>query len=377
MRALVDATMLDGTPSGAATRLLALGRELAGRAGLELVHLVRPGADPLPGLATRPVEGLTTPWSRARAGRRLDALLAEQRADVFCAGALPLPAVRAAPTVATVHDLRFLDARAEPSRLRRLWGRHRLAPNLRRAARVVAVSRATAGALRAHAGVETSRLAVVPNAPTPGLGPVEDVDAIARLRRRAGLNARYVLVVGSLAPHKNVPWLGDVLARARARPGCGDLGLVVVGHSGAALALRLARDWERLGLGEAARLLGVLADDELSAAYAGTEALLVPSLVEGFSIPAADAQRLGVPVVASRLPALEEVCGEAAWLVPPGDAGAFAAAVVEAVTDGPARRAAIDAGRARAARWSWSRSAAALEDVLTDVVLSAGKGPGS
>lgn len=377
MKLLVDATMLDGRPSGAATRLLALGTAFAARADVELVHLVRPGLDPLPGLATRPVDGMTTPWSRARAGRRLDALARAERADLLCAGALPLPRLRAVPLVATVHDLRFLDPRAEPSLARRAWGRACLARNLRRASRVVAVSRATADALHRDGGVESSRLAVVPNAPSPALLPVADVDVIARFRRRAGLNARYVLVVGSFAPHKNVAWLGPVMARVRALPGCGDLGLVVAGRAEPALALRAAARWERLGLADAARFVGELRDEELAAAYAGAEALLVPSLVEGFSIPAVDAQRLGVPVVATRLPALEEVCGQGAWLVPRDDLEGFAAAVAAAVTEGPERRARIEAGRAAAARWSWTRSAAALAEVCTDVVLSAGKGPGS
>lgn len=67
MIVVIDATTLDGRSSGAATRLAGLAAALARRGTVELLHLARPGLDPLPGHPLREVEGLTTPWARAAA----------------------------------------------------------------------------------------------------------------------------------------------------------------------------------------------------------------------------------------------------------------------------------------------------------------------
>jgi len=359
LRVLVDATMLDGGPSGAGTRLRALGAAHAARGQVEVLHLVRPGCDPLPGLACLPLPSADTPLRRARAGPRLDALLAGLRAAVLQAGALPLPRVRAAPLVLTLHDLRFLRDDAPP--LRRMWARAALPRNLARAAHVVAVSRATADELAARDLVEPFRLTVVPNAGTPGLPREVPPDALAALRRRLGLNTRYVLSVGPVAPHKRPGALLAALAAARARPGGGDLALLLAGRADAQAAESVARRARELGVLEAVRVPGPLAPDELAAALAGADALVVASRVEGFSIPVVDAQSQGVPVVAVAAGALPEVVGDGGWLVPPDDAAAFGAALLAAVTPGELRAARLSAGRAAAARWSWDASAARLE----------------
>ena len=108
MKVLVDATMLDGQPSGAATRLKGLGAAHRDRGVVDVAHLVRPDVDPLPGLSCLPCPGMATPWGRMRAGRRLKALLASTGAEVLALGALPVAAVRAVPVALTLHDLRFL-----------------------------------------------------------------------------------------------------------------------------------------------------------------------------------------------------------------------------------------------------------------------------
>jgi glycosyltransferase involved in cell wall biosynthesis len=366
---LVDATTLDGHPSGAATRLRALGEAHARRGAVRVVHLVRPETplDPLPGLETRPFRGMTTPLSRSFAARRLAAVRDELGAAVVHAGALPLPAPRAGPLVLTIHDLRFLEPGAGASPARRLWGRYRLRPNLSRASRVVAVSRTTADALASRGLVPADRVAVIPNAPTPWLSPEDDPQRLAGFRRRTELNARYLLAVGPLATHKRTGLLLDVLAALHRRPACADVGLVVAGRLEPPRALPFMRRAKAMGLDGHVRLVGPLDDEHLSIALSGADALVVPSVAEGFSLPVTDAQVFGVPVVAARAGALPEVGGEGAWYAEPGDAEAFAAVVAEAVTPSDEREARLQAGRAAASRWSWDASAAALEELWREV----------
>jgi len=363
MTVLVDATMLDGQPSGAATRLKGLGAALLRHCKVDVLHLVRPDIDPLPGLSCLPCPGMDTPWGRLRSGRRLAALLQSTGAEVLALGALPVARVSAVPVTLTLHDLRFLQQDPGVSWLRRLWAARCLPANLRRVDAVIAVSQTTADGVLAHGLADPSRVHVVTNGPTPGLRRTDDVARLADFRRRMGLNQRYVLTIGPLEAHKAVGDMLAALAAARAHPQCADLALVFAGRADPEQALTVARAARRLGLEKAVAITGFLSDDELSTAMSGAEALLLAGRHEGFSIPALDAMELGLPVVAVAAGAFPETCGDAALLVPPGDAQAAGAALVAAVQPGATRARLSHAGFERAMDFSWDEQAAKLEQL--------------
>ena len=116
-----------------------------------------------------------------------------------------------------------------------------------------------------------------------------------------------------------------------------------------------------------ARRLGYVADEDLRALYAGAAVFAMPSLYEGFGLPCLEAMAAGTPVVAADRAALPEACGGAALLADPGDADAFAAALLRAA--GAERDRLVAAGRERAAALTWRRTAeeidAALEPLLS------------
>jgi glycosyltransferase involved in cell wall biosynthesis len=352
--------MLDGLPSGAATRLAALGERHARRGRVRVVHMVRAGIDPLPGLEQVTLPGSVTPWGRARAGRRIAALARQHGAHLVHCGALPLPRLAGVGLMATVHDLRFLDAESGAGRVRRFWARHRLGPNLDRARRIIVVSQTTGDEIVARQLAPSERVVVIPNAATPGLTPIEDPEAIAVFRRRAELNARYLLAIGPLTRHKNIGLLLDTLTELTRNPATADVSLVLAGRLDSERALLVMRRAKRLGLTDRIRIVGPLDVDELSVVLTGADALVVASTREGFGIPMVDGQRFGVPVVAVEAGALPEVGAGAIWLAR-DDAGSFGAAVTAAITPGTERTARLEAGRRAAARWSWEASAEALE----------------
>lgn len=273
--------------------------------------------------------------------------------DVVHATGGVVPPAGGAALVVTVHDLAFLHhpeyfTRRGVRFMTRAWELAR-----RAADRLVCPSRATADDCLAH-GADPDRVVVVPWGVRV---PVLDEAAVDTVRRRLGLPSAYLLWVGTTEPRKNLRGLLTALARTRH-----DLPLVVVGPEGwGADVARLLAD-----AGPRVRRLGRLPDTDLHAVYAGATVFVWPSLREGFGMPVLEAMAHGTPVVTSATTSTAEVAGDAGVLVDPTDVDALASAV-DALVDDPSRRAELaEAGRARAARFTWEACAAGLVEVYAD-----------
>jgi glycosyltransferase involved in cell wall biosynthesis len=279
--------------------------------------------------------------------------------DVFHATNFVAPPARRAATVVTIHDLTYL---RHPEMVTAASARYRdLVPRALRRGATVCTPTAAVGAEVADAyRLPPERLVVTPL----GVGPAwraATPPAPAWLAAN-GLPERYLLFVGNREPRKNLPTLlaayRELLAGRVPGAGGGGSGgpvppLVLVGPAGWGEALDLA------GLpAEAVRTPGYLPEEDLARVVAGAAALVFPSWYEGFGLPALEALACGTPVVATDLPALREVLGDQAELVPPGDAAALADALAR-VLDDPGGEPARTARRARAAAFTWAACARA------------------
>ena len=112
-----------------------------------------------------------------------------------------------------------------------------------------------------------------------------------------------------------------------------------------------------LGLGDDVRLLGAVAPDDLEALYAQADVLVTATLYEGFGLPVLEAMARGVLVACSDLPVLREVAGDDAELLDPHDPASIAAAIRRLLSNRAGLEHRIEAGRARAARYTWSAAA--------------------
>jgi len=296
---VVDADVLGRQRTGDETYVRNLLRELPGpaaAAGLDVAAVTRhPELVPegvLPVLLPARSQELRMAWTLARALRRLGASL------VHTQYALPLRCP--CPAVVTIHDLSFE---------RGLMGRRdrivfeRVVPRAARgAARILTVSERTKRDLVEAYGISPARVVVTPNGVDPVFGPQPD-DAGTSLAR-----APYVLAVGAIQERKN-----QLAALAAARDN--GLELVVVGPAKDA---RVAAELREGG----ARLEGYVTTERLAELYRGAACLVQSSRHEGFGLPVVEAMASGTPVVAVPDPALVEVAGDAAVVVPEGELGA-------------------------------------------------------
>ncbi|MFW5856648.1 MAG: glycosyltransferase family 4 protein, partial [Planctomycetota bacterium] len=131
---------------------------------------------------------------------------------------------------------------------------------------------------------------------------------------------------------------------------------------------RLDRMIRELGIGERVVRPGFVDDEDLPAVYSLADALVFPSVAEGFGFPVLEAMACGTPVIASDIPPLREVAGDAARLVRPGDLPAWRTALEETLADADALRRLAEAGRRHARQYTWAAHGTALAELYRTVL---------
>jgi glycosyltransferase involved in cell wall biosynthesis len=254
--------------------------------------------------------------------------------------------------VVVIHDVAALRLPGSYTRGYVAYQRLLLPALARRARRVLTVSRFSKAELVEVLGVAPELVRVVPNGVDDRFSP--DADATAA-RSRYGLTQPYALLVGTLVGRKNL----TVLKAAADRLAAEGIELVAAGSG---------RRYMRGHGGPCVRPLGYVPDDLLPGLYTGAMLLVLPSLYEGFGLPCLEAMASGTPVVAADRAALPETCGDAALLVDPSDPAAVAEAVHEASTDESLRRRLRAAGLARAAGFTWTRTAELTDAAIAELL---------
>ena len=268
-------------------------------------------------------------------------------------GFLPYALRRRDRCVATVHDLGWqVHPELYPAKLRVMY--RALFPwVLRRADRIIAVSRYTADDLIRRAGVEASRIEVVHHGLDPAFAGMDEALS------PAGSDGPYFLAVGGISPRKNTRRLVEAFARWRAKGGArAGYQLRITGIS---LDASAAAE-----LPAGVSLVGYVDKAELRRLYAGAAAFLYPSIYEGFGLPIIEAMACGAPVLTSSTASAPEVAGGAGVLVDPFSLESIEAGLDRVTEPDEARRLRY-LGRERARQFRWSAAAARTIELYQDL----------
>jgi len=264
------------------------------------------------------------------------------------------PALRLLPTVVTIHDLlSFRHPELIAGRL--AMGVSLLSKRAARAAtRVLTDSQASAVDIEQFLGVGPERVDVVPLAASRPRAVTSDPKVLRQLGIPSGRS--FVLSTGNRLPHKNF----DVLLRAWANlPAVRRPVLVITGSHGQDPLLPLV---EQLGLSDDVLLTRWVSAEDLETLYQSAVFYVCPSLFEGFGLPLLEAMQRGCPVLASDIPVLREIGGNAVRYVDARTPETLLTGLTAALADDSELDELALAGRLQARRFSWEATAAATAE---------------
>jgi alpha-1,3-rhamnosyl/mannosyltransferase len=295
--------------------------------------------------------------------------LFRDRLDLFHATHYVLPPLRS-HAVVTIHDIiHLLYPQFLPNRAALVYARVMIRRALRRADRIITVSYNSKRDLVDYFGIVPSQVDVIYNGVSPEFRPDVSEEERERVARKYGVRRPYLLFLGGEKPHKNVQNVVRAFGEARRmRP---DLPHVL------ALAGPMPKNPARIdALISALDLSGAIArpgrieDEDLPGLFAGADALLYPTLYEGFGLPVVEAMACGTPVLTSSTSALQEIAGGYAYLVDPLDVDAIARGILLLATDPKVRADFVELGRKRALDFSWDKAAERTLEVYAEALAA-------
>jgi glycosyltransferase involved in cell wall biosynthesis len=302
----------------------------------------------LAGLDYRPIPLSSNPagpldsWFLARTLRELG------HGDLFFSPGYNTPLSCPSPFVFTIHDLSHIYCPEASSPLIRLYYATVMKRACRRAATILTVSEFTRKQTIDWSGLSPEKVLNVGCGVDPTYHPKGD---------SYGLPFPYFLSVSNRRRHKNEFRLVEAFVMANLDP---RIRLVFTGEPIPDLVRRI----ETHHLRSRVDFVGAVPEAKLPSLYRGAEALIFPSLYEGFGLPVLEAMACGTPVVTSNVTAMPEVAGDAALLVDPTSVEQIAEAMKRIVSDSSLRQRLRDKGLKRSAQFSWQRTVAKVHELL-------------
>jgi glycosyltransferase involved in cell wall biosynthesis len=296
-------------------------------------------------LGGRPAAPLDT-WRLSRALRHL------KPDDLFFSPGYNAPLFCPSPFIFTIHDLSHIYCAENSSPLIRLYYATVAKRARHRAAAVLTVSEFTRSQILEWSEISSDKVINVSCGVEASYQPEGD---------RYALPFPYLLCVSNRKLHKNEFRLVTAFARSRVS----DVHLVFTGEPSSGIMKCIEQEQVK----DRVHFTGIVPESTLPALYRAAEALVCPSLYEGFGLPILEAMACGTPVLTSNVTALPEVAGDAALLVDPASVDQIADAIEQIVSDTSLRSCLRQKGLTRASQFSWMRTIDRVNEVLTSAMI--------
>ena len=272
------------------------------------------------------------------------------------------------PVVLTIHDVSY-ELHPEWYPYRRDWlRRYFYRRSAKTAARVLTVSAFSASEISRAYRIPRECITVAPLGvhSTFGAG-----DPNLPRDLPANITEPYLLHVGDLHERRNLTVVVDALLEARRHFGAAAAISLVLAGVDRGVVPGLCAMAAEAGAPDAVVALGPVGEDRIHALYRGALAVVYPSLYEGFGLPLIEAMASGAPVLASHEASIPEVLGGAGMLLDPRDVSAWRDAIIRLVNDEALRDDLKARGLARAATFTWQRTARLTLEVYREVARGA------
>lgn len=280
-------------------------------------------------------------------------ILRHLKPDLHHGMAFSLPPGWKGPSVVTIYDLSFKAFPDRLSRSRRFYLETITADSIRRASRILTISHFIRNEISSHYHIAPDRVDVA----YPGVSPQFKVMAEGEIRsfkERRSLPEQYLFYLGTLEPRKNLTMLVRAYAASRLK---GQIPLILAGGRGWMTATLFSLI-DSLKLTNDVLLPGYVSDDEIALWYNAAEAVVFPSVYEGFGMPVTEAMACGKPVLVSYSSSLPEAAGDAGILLPADDPAAWTEAMERICHNAELRADLAQKGLAHSSHFTWAETAA-------------------
>jgi glycosyltransferase involved in cell wall biosynthesis len=305
--------------------------------------------------------------TKAVAGQSLDAFFFPSVYTYF-------PAITNGKIILGVHDViaeDYPDLVFPDKKHRRLWALKGWLAH-RQANYIMTVSEHAKTGIVRHFGHNRDRVFVIDEAPDPVFRrlPIDQVDRSILSRFGLDIDSRFFSYLGGINPHKNLPMLVQCLAEVRRKPGMEDVRLIVVGDLKDGFTPGVSELKNRiteLQQDEAVIFTGFVNDDEVVHLLNVAQALVLPSMAEGFGLPAVEGAACGVPIIATRNSPLPDLLKDGGIFIDPNAPAELTNALSIMLSDPARRNEMARVATAKAQQLTWRRSAEQMDSMLNMV----------
>jgi glycosyltransferase involved in cell wall biosynthesis len=270
--------------------------------------------------------------------------------------------------VLMIHDISYEHFPNYFSKIEWLRNKILITRSIKKYARIITVSEFSKNDLVQTYGINPQKIAVTYNGLGNSFRVLEKTDQHLKIFKKFGIGGKYILFVGRIDARKNLSGLIKSFIILKNFYKIPHQLVIAGGKSFLPREIRRQLDLDKVNYKNEIIFTGYLPEEELPVFYNYADVFVYPSLYEGFGLPVLEAMACGCPVVASNVASIPEVLGEAGILVTPTDIDELATAIYRVISDNNLRRQLSQAGLARAALFSWEKTATETLKIYREVV---------